>query len=126
MRSFFAATALAGFAVLAAAGAAQAGNINVMNGQPVWQTGCTEPMAPPSVYAAGSNADADNVNARMTAYNVYAGQMQDFMNCVSNESQNDAAATSQSIAANAQTIIDTAQAKVRAAGVRAEQRPSED
>jgi hypothetical protein len=125
MRSIFPAAILLILTAILTMGAAQAGNLSIVGGKPVWQSACAEPSAPPTVGSVGSSADADAVNVRVTAYNDYVQRIQEYMDCVSAESQRDSAATSQSIAADAQDLINAAQARVEAARVGAQQKPGD-
>jgi hypothetical protein len=99
--------------------AAKAGTLTLNNGQAVWQsTKCTEPVQPPSVAALASESHAGMMNDTAAQYHTYVAAMQEYMNCVSNEGQNDATATSDAIVKSAQVVIDQANAKVNALAVR--------
>ena len=103
---------LAALLVMAAT-PALAGNLSFAEGQPQWQsTRCTEPVMPPSLAAVNSETRASDMNALMQTYNDYAGKMQDYMNCVSDEAESDSGTTSQAIINSARTTIGIAQGKV--------------
>jgi len=86
---------------------ALAGNVTMVNGQVIWQsTQCVAPTVPPSLVAADRMTPADDMNTRILQYNEYAKLMQIYMECMSNEAQNDASRISQSIVSSAQTVIE--------------------
>ncbi len=96
---------------------AMAGTLTFANGQATWQsTQCTEPKAPPSLLEADRHTPAEGMNVLMTQYNQYAQQMQAYMDCLSNEAQNDSGVAGQAIVTSARGIIDEAHQKVSALG----------
>ena len=101
------------FFALVVSGTAMAGNLTTANGKTDWQsTACPEPAEPASWLAVRNETHAGDMNTLMEAYNNYVDQMQKYMNCVSDEADTDAGATSQSIIDSAQGTIGTAQKKV--------------
>lgn len=67
---------------------------------------------PTSLLAVDSETPAGDLNKLMESYNVYAAQMQSYMDCVSREAQGDSDATGQTIVQSAQATIGNAQRKV--------------
>ena len=104
-------------AVVAVSTPALAGTVSVVNGAPSWaSTQCKEPAEASSLMRAHRETPADKMNILVTQYNAYAAQMQEYMNCLSNEASTDSNNTSQAITASAQAQIDTAQKKVNEMG----------
>ncbi len=107
---------LAGVLLLSAP--ALAGNVTVTNGQAGWQsTQCAAPSIPPSLTVADRMTPADDMNTRVLQYNEYVGLMQIYMECMSNEAQNDANLTAQAIVNAGQATIEQAHKSVDALGV---------
>lgn len=99
--------------VLLAITPAVAGELSFVGGRTIWQsTQCLEPAVPPLLSGLNPETDADTVNTRITQYNLYIQQAQDYMACISNESQRDAAATSQTITNSGQSVITNTQNNV--------------
>jgi hypothetical protein len=108
-----------GFIMIAslASGTALAGSLTVDNGNTDWHpTGCTAPKAPPSILKANSETRGEDMNVLAAQYNRYVRQAQDYMNCVSKESEEDSTNTSQAINAAAQKIINDTSADVKRLG----------
>lgn len=92
---------------------AVAGELSFVDGHTIWRsTQCQEPAVPPLLSGIGSEAAANDVNIRITQYNQYVQQSQDYMNCISQEAQRDAGAASQAITATGQSIINATQNNV--------------
>ena len=101
--------------VVASAVPARAGSLGLTEGKIQWQsTRCPEPVMPASLLAADSETSASGMNTLLEDYNAYAGKMQEYMNCVSDEGQGDAISVSQSIVGQAQDVVQAAQGKVSA------------
>lgn len=68
----------------------QAGQIKTVNGQGRWMsTECKAPIAPNTMTKASEIA-ANDLNADVTAHNVYAQEARTYMECLSKESGRDA------------------------------------
>ncbi|MER2519351.1 MAG: hypothetical protein ABTQ34_01540 [Bdellovibrionales bacterium] len=108
--------ALTGVVVLAAV-PAMAGTLTFSGGQGNWKsTKCIEPSAPPSLQETNPETPASSMNAMMTQYNEYVGAMQAYMNCVSDEAQNDANTANKTIAQSAQSTIEASSQKISSLG----------
>ena len=86
-----------------------AGTITVANNNQVtWQsTQCgTAPTAPASVTSANPRLPAEEMNKRVTDYNVYVQQVQTYMDCVSKEAQSDSTGATTAINGTAQKNIE--------------------
>jgi hypothetical protein len=97
---------------------AAAGTVTVTDGNvTAWQsTGCVEPPAPPALVKADRETQGENMNLLVSQYNDYAQLMEVYMNCISTESQNDAARTGEAIVQSARGQIDAARAKLDSLG----------
>lgn len=103
------------FAVFFAA-PALAGVLAVDQGQLKWtSTDCPSPMQPDSVLKADREAKARHMNSLVEKHNDYVGQVQTYMDCLSNEAKRDADKASQDIIDAAQTKIIEAQSSVEEA-----------
>jgi len=98
--------------VMLASASAQAGDVVYMNGQVGWRsTQCKEPM-PPTGYGNNPETPANDLNANVNAYNAYVQASQNYMNCISKESQHDAKLVSHSVTEAALKMIDNEHRKV--------------
>lgn len=98
---------------MVAAGAASAGNLTFSGDKSQWiPTHCTEPAMPTSLMAVDSETPASHMNELMESYNIYAGQMQEYMNCVNREAESDSSTASQAITTSAEDNIQAAQRRV--------------
>ena len=87
---------------------ALAGNVGLSEGKPTWEsTKCTAPTPPKSVLEADRHSAANDVNVLVTQYNQYVAQTEAYMNCMSEDAENDANATSIGIASAAKAKIDS-------------------
>ena len=102
--------------VMLASASIHAGDVVYMNGQVGWRpTQCKIPAEPAGL---GNNPEtpANDMNARVNAYNSYVQASQAYMNCLTDESQHDAKLVSHSVTEAALKMIDSEQQKVRALG----------
>ncbi len=84
-----------------------AGNLAAVDNQLTWSsTQCTAPIAPESVTSVDRHAAAEDVNKRITDYNIYVAAAQTYMECVNKEAQTDSTNANQIIIQAAQKIID--------------------
>jgi len=91
---------------------ALAGTVTINGGQVTWKsTQCVAPPAPPNA-TPNPETPANDMNARVAHYNAYASAAQAYMNCLSNEAQQDSGTVSQSIVGQAQTLITDTQKNV--------------
>lgn len=94
--------------------AVQAGQISSAGNKGRWtSTDCTAPVAPGS-FQKDPEAKANDLNAKVAAYNAYADDAKIYMDCVASEAERDAKAMSK-------LIIDEASVKLQemSAGVQA-------
>lgn len=101
---------------------AQAGNASFADGRGAWQsTQCVVPQ-PPAALSGNPEAAANDLNAQVAQHNRYVDEAQGYMNCVSQEAQRDADATSQMITRTAQGLIQQMQAQVGTSAAQLESR----
>lgn len=90
---------------------AYAGQISTTNGKTVWtSTQCKEPTAPAGL-PKNPETPANDMNARITAYNNFANAADVYMKCLVTESTHDAATGGNEITQQAQAMIDAEQSK---------------
>lgn len=112
MRLTFLVTAISAFLVSIPA---YAGTMTLVDGHGTWQsTRCAPPPAPESL-SRNPEAAANDLNSQVGARNQYVASVQAYMNCVSQEAQSDASASSNVIMQAAQRMIQDAQARGTAA-----------
>lgn len=105
-------TLILGAVLLTATTGAQAGNLTFGEGKGAWQsTMCTHP-ARPAALANDPDADANNLNEQINAYNVYTGQIQAYLDCISREAERDIAGSQQTVSAEAHKAIAAAQGEL--------------
>ena len=93
-------------ACLLAATPAMAGNLTFDKDKSTWHSStCTKPIPPESVITADPETKGNVMNAMVARFNVYAGQAQAYMNCISNEAENDQKVTNDAITSGAQAEI---------------------
>ncbi|MFY9288153.1 MAG: hypothetical protein WAO98_06590 [Alphaproteobacteria bacterium] len=103
---------------------ATAGEVTVANGQATWRsTQCVQPTTPPSLLEADRLSPANDMNVLVTQYNEYVKLMRIYMDCMSNEAQNDANATSNAIVASAQAALNDTQKNVDVLGAPFKKKP---
>ena len=108
-------------AVLVLAAPALAGNATFTDGRGGWQsTKCKPPMSPNAALARDPETAANDLNEQIAKHNEYVAEAQAYMNCISQEAQQDADAASQSITRAAQTLIQQVQADVTSSAARLE------
>ena len=102
MRLFMLAAALMiGFAV-----PVSAGTLSYSEGQGQWQSSrCVAPPIPNLAPAQNTDNAANDLNARITAYNAYVPQADAFMRCIAAEAEADARGTQLVIGGRASEII---------------------
>ncbi len=100
-------------AVLALTPAAQAGNLNYVDGRSSWtSTMCTHPARPASL-AAHPDTEANDLNEQVNAYNKYTIQVQAYMECLSREAERDIAGAQQTVTGEAQKSMKAAQGELK-------------
>jgi hypothetical protein len=103
---------LAIFALFAAP--ALAGDVTISNGKTAWQSTQCKIPAPPSSLANNPETPANDLNARVAAFNAFTQDVQAYAACMSREAEHDANAASEAIVAAAQAVIDQEQKKAAA------------
>ncbi|MDD4616316.1 MAG: hypothetical protein PHW76_04265 [Alphaproteobacteria bacterium] len=90
-----------------------AGNIDFNNGEAAWHSSrCQKPIVPMAGSKITSETRGNQLNALIAERNAFADAVQAYMNCVSNEAENDQAVIGQGISAGAQKEIDAAKAEL--------------
>jgi hypothetical protein len=103
---------------------AQAGSLVFTDGHAAWQsTACPQPSPPPALAGLDPESRADDLNLRIGLYNMYARQMQAYMDCVSEEAQQDSNAASETITASAQALIGQAETTLHQVSATASRKP---
>jgi len=64
---------------------------------------------------ADRNTDGNDMNTLISQHNIYVDAVQNYMNCVSNEAEQDQAKVNQAIAASAAKVIADSQTEVDSA-----------
>lgn len=103
---------------------ASAGSMTLDEGGGVWTpTRCAMPLNP---YNTGlrqdSEAPAEDLNARVARHNVYARDMQAYMECVSQEAAADMKISNRVIGGEARRLLTQAEEEVRASAAKAKKR----
>lgn len=100
---------IVGAMALTITGAAQAGTLTFADGHGTWQsTMCTHPTRPASLPADPELA-ANDLNEQVTAYNLYTGQIQAYMECLSREAERDISGAQQTVSGTAHKTMKDAQ-----------------
>ena len=94
-----------------------AGQVMISNGQTTWtSTQCVRPAEPASLSSMNSESAAEDMNTKISEYNVYVKAAQAYMNCMSSEGQADVNMTQESVASAVQNTIEETQKHIDALG----------
>jgi len=100
---------------LLAAQSAMAGNLTFESGQTSWHsTQCVKPAPEASFANVSPETAGDDMNSLVARHNIYVDAAQNYMDCISNEAENDQGLVSKAIASDAQKAIANMQAEVDA------------
>ncbi len=91
-----------------------AGNLALENGRNIWIPSCTKPTSPASVLNAHPETAGNEMNSISAQQNAYVDAMQAYMNCISNDAQQDQMLINQAITSSAQKAISEAMAEANA------------
>ncbi|HAX92202.1 MAG TPA: hypothetical protein DCY07_08380 [Rhodospirillaceae bacterium] len=101
--------------ILLAAAPVLAGNVSYADMRGKWQsTQCTAPMSPAAM-ARNPESAANDLNSETARRNAFTAEVQNYMNCLSQEAHRDAEAISYMITKTAQEMIDQSMAQANPA-----------
>jgi len=94
---------------------AQAGTVQVVNGNGAWQsTACERPSLPP-LASTGSETAAPDIGRNTNNYNIFVENTQKYLNCLAQEAKADSETSSNAIMASLNKEMTEAQAAVKQA-----------